>query len=87
MMKARNQDHFKVPPNLRITIILMGLMGFLGITSYYLSIQLIDFSKAAVLYWTNPMVTALITYFWLGEAINFVDWIAIACTFAGILFI
>ena len=65
----------------------MGLMGFLGITSYYLSVQYIDFSKAAVLYWTNPMATALLSYFWLKEAISFVDWVAIACTFAGILFI
>lgn len=33
------------------------------------------------------MATALIAYFWLREAISFVDWIAIGCTFAGILFI
>ena len=33
------------------------------------------------------MATALITYFWLKEAISFVDWVAIGCTFAGIIVI
>ena len=67
MMKLRRQDQFKVPTDLRKTLIIMGLLGFMGITSYYLAIQLIDFSKAAVLYWTNPMMTALIAFFWLNE--------------------
>ena len=33
------------------------------------------------------MFTALIAYFWLNEAISFVDWIAVGCSFAGILLI
>jgi len=65
----------------------MGFTGFCGITGYFLSIQLVDFSKAAVLYWTNPMITALISYFWLREAISFFDWVAILCSFTGIIII
>jgi len=59
----------------------------MGITGYYLAIQYIDLSKAAVLYWTNPMMTAVIAYFWLHEAVSCVDWIAIGCSFTGIIFI
>lgn len=33
------------------------------------------------------MMTALIAYFWLHEAISFFDWIAILCSFVGILII
>ena len=59
----------------------------MGVTGYYLALQFLDMSKAAVLYWTNPMFTAIITYFVLKEAISFVDWLAIACSFAGIIII
>lgn len=33
------------------------------------------------------MVTAVITYFWLSEAVSFFDWIAIGCSFAGIILV
>lgn len=87
MLRSLRQDLFKVPEDLRISLIWLGFLGFMGITGYYLALQYIDLSKAAVLYWTNPMFTAVITYFWLRESISFIDWIAIGCSFAGIVLI
>jgi drug/metabolite transporter (DMT)-like permease len=60
-------------------------MGFLGISGYYLAIKYTDLSKAAVLYWTNPMFTAAITYIWIKESLYLVDWIAIFVSFLGII--
>jgi drug/metabolite transporter (DMT)-like permease len=72
---------------LRYTLILRNFSGFIGITGYYLAIQYTDLSKAAVLYWTNPMFTALISACWMRETISFIDWMAILASFAGIIII
>lgn len=52
-----------------------------------MAIQYTDLSKAAVLYWTNPMFTALISSIWLKEMLSLVDWAAIFVSFAGIIVI
>lgn len=87
MLRSLRQDFLKVPDDLRTSLIWLGFLGFMGISSYYLALAYIDLSKAAVLYWTNPMFTAIITYFWIRESISFIDWIAIACSFTGIILI
>ena len=43
--------------------------------------------KATALYWTNPMMTAVIAYFWINESLNFIDWLAIFVSFIGIIVI
>lgn len=86
-MRALNRDPFAVPQGLRYTLILRNLAGFIGITGYYLAIQYTDLSKAAVLYWTNPMFTALISSIWLKEMLSLIDWAAIFISFAGIIVI
>ena len=68
-------------------MILLGFTGFLGMSGFYLALQFTELSKATALYWTNPMFTAVIAYLWLKESLNFVDWIAIFTSFAGILVI
>jgi drug/metabolite transporter (DMT)-like permease len=86
-MRALKRDPFNVPEGLRYTLILRNIAGFLGITGYYLAIQYTDLSKAAVLYWTNPMFTALISACWLKEMLSLIDWAAIFVSFAGIIVI
>lgn len=63
------------------------MTAFLGTTGYYLAIQYTDLSKATALYWTNPMITAVIAYFFINEHINFIDWLSIFVSFFGILVI
>lgn len=48
---------------------------------------MIDLSKAAVLFWTNPMFTALFAYYFLGEKITPFDWAAITLMIIGIVVI
>ena len=87
MIRWTKKDIYKVPDGLRITFVLRNITGFLGITLYFVAIQYVDLSKAAVLYWTNPMFTAVVAYFALNETLSLADWGAIFLSFMGILVI
>ena len=87
MFKAFGQDHLKVPDKMRVTLILRSITSFLGLSLYYLAIEYTDLSKATVLYWSNPMMVAVISFFWIHERLNFLDWIAIFISFFGLLVI
>jgi drug/metabolite transporter (DMT)-like permease len=39
------------------------------------------------LYWTSPMMTAVIAFFVLEESLHFVDWLATFVSFFGVLVI
>ena len=61
-----------------------GLTGFSANMMYIGSIQLIEMSKAVVLFWTNPMVTAIMAWLFLKEKITTYDWAAISVAIAGV---
>lgn len=87
LFKAADRDHMLVRDDMRSTLILRSIAAFLGATGFYLALQYTDLSKATALYWTNPMMTAVIAYFVINESLSFVDWLAIFTSFAGILVI
>jgi drug/metabolite transporter (DMT)-like permease len=87
LFKLNNKDHLLVRDDMRTTLVLRSICAFIGATGFYLALQYTDLSKATVLYWTNPMMTAMLSYFWINEALSFVDWLAIFVSFAGILVI
>ena len=85
LFKAYGQDHLKVPQAYRSTLILRSIFAFLGMVGYYLALEFTDLSKATTLYWTNPVFTAVISYFIINEYLSFIDWVAIFVSFFGIL--
>lgn len=87
MFKSYDRDHLLVRDDIRTTLILRSICAFLGATGFYLALQYTDLSKATVLFWTNPMMTAVLSYFVINEALSFIDWLAIAVSFGGILVI
>jgi drug/metabolite transporter (DMT)-like permease len=87
LFKAYQKDHMQVPQHLRVTLILRSMAAFFGTTGFYLALQYTDLSKATTLYWTNPMMTAVIAYFTINETLNFIDWLAIFVSFFGIIVI
>lgn len=76
-----------VRDDMRSTLVLRSISAFLGSTGFYLALQYTDLSKATALYWTNPMMTAVIAYLVLNEHLSFIDWIAILVSFGGIIVI
>lgn len=87
LFKAYDKDHLLVRDDMRVTLVLRSVAGFLGLSGFYLALQYTDLSKATALYWTNPMMTAFVAYMVLNESLNFVDWLAIFVSFLGILII
>ena len=87
LFKAYDKDQLLVREDMRVTLVLRSVSAFLGVSGFYLALQYTDLSKAPALYWTNPMMTAVIAYFVINESLNFVDWVAIFVSFAGILVI
>jgi drug/metabolite transporter (DMT)-like permease len=87
LFRVYKKDHMEVPKGLRNTIILRGFTGFVGMSGFYLALEFTDLSKATALYWTNPMITALISSCMLHEILTFLDWLAIFVSFAGIIVI
>ena len=87
MFKLYHRDHMLVRDDMRSTLVLRSITAFLGSTGFYLALQYTDLSKATALYWTNPMMTAVIAYLVLNESLSFIDWIAILVSFGGILVI
>ena len=87
LFKAYDKDQLLVREDMRVTLVLRSVSAFLGVSGFYLALQYTDLSKATALYWTNPMMTAVIAYFVINESLNFVDWVAIFVSFAGILVI
>ena len=87
LFKVYQKDHMQVPSAMRGTLVFRSITAFLGITGFYLALQYTDLSKATALYWTNPMMTAVISYCVLNEHINFIDWLAIFISFFGVIVI
>ena len=87
MFKAAKKDHLLVRDDMRGTLIIRSICAFIGLSGFYLALEYTDLSKATALYWTNPMMTALLASFWIDETLAFIDWLAIFVSFVGILII
>lgn len=85
LVKYNHRDHLLVRVDMRTTLVWRSMSAFIGLSGFYLAVQYTDLSKATVLFWTNPMITAALGYFMINEALTFVDWFAILTSFAGIL--
>jgi len=87
LFKLYQKDHLDVPYNQRRVLVLRSVFAFFGMIGYYLALEYTDLAKATTLYWTNPVFTAVISYFVINEHLCFIDWVAIFVSFFGILVI
>ena len=86
-LKYLKIDPFNIPKIARLTLVIRGMFGVLANIFYNISMTYIPFSKASVLFWTNPMWIALLGRFFLGEKLSYFDWGACFLAFFGILLI
>ena len=84
-IKASGHDHMEVPKHLRVTVLLRAMAGFGGLAGSFTAIKLTSLSKANVLFWTNPIFTALYARIFLKELLSYYDWAAIVIAFFGIV--
>jgi drug/metabolite transporter (DMT)-like permease len=55
--------------------------------AYLVSMSFITFSEASVIFWTNPVFTAIGARYYLYECLSTFDWAAAIIAFLGILLI
>lgn len=68
-------------------LVLRGLLGFGGLSGYYLAIARLPLADATTLQNTTPLLTAVLAWWLLGERIGWSTAIALACGIAGVTLI
>ena len=86
-MKWLSIDPFSIPVKARKTLLMRGVIGMIANCLFNMSMQLIPMSKASVLFWTSPIVVALLSRAFLKERLSLFDWLACFLAFLGIVLI
>jgi drug/metabolite transporter (DMT)-like permease len=73
--------------NQRGALVLRGLLGFGGLTCYYIALARLPLADATALQNATPLLTAVLAWWLLGEPIGWSTAIAIACGITGVLLI
>lgn len=66
---------------------LRGLLGFGGLTFYYLALAHLPLADATVIQNTTPLLTAVLAWWLLRESIGWTTLVAIVCGIVGVLLI
>ena len=68
-------------------LVVRGLLGFGALGCYYLSLAHLPLADATTLHFTQPLVTALLAWWILGERVGWAAAFAIACGLGGVLLV
>lgn len=68
-------------------LVLRGVLGFGGLSGYYLALSLLPLADATVLHHTTPLLTTLLAWWLLREVVGWSTAIAIGCGIGGVLLI
>jgi drug/metabolite transporter (DMT)-like permease len=66
-------------------LVLRGLLGFGGLTLYYLSLAYLPLADATVIHQTTPLWTALLAWWLLREPVGWSTFVALATGILGVL--
>lgn len=65
-------------------LVLRGVLGFFGLTCYYIALSRLPLAEATTLHFTTPMLTALLAWWMLGERLHWLTAAALGIGFAGV---
>jgi drug/metabolite transporter (DMT)-like permease len=71
----------------RMSLVLRGLLGFGGLTGYYIALDRLPLADATVLQNSTPLLTGVLAWWLLDERIGWSTAVAIACGIAGVALI
>ena len=71
----------------RMSLVLRGLLGFGGLTGYYVALDRLPLADATVLQNATPLLTGGLAWWLLDEPIGWPTGVAIACGVAGVALI
>jgi len=66
-------------------LVLRGLLGFAALGCYYIALARLPLADATTLQYVQPLITALLAWWLLGEKVGWAAAFAIACGLAGVL--
>ena len=68
-------------------LVVRGLLGFAALGTYYISLARLPLADATTLHFTQPLVTALLAWWLLGERVGWGAAIAIAFGLGGVMLV
>lgn len=71
----------------RMSLVLRGVLGFGGLTGYYIALDRLPLADATVLQNATPLLTGVLAWWLLDEQIGWPTIVAIACGVAGVALI
>jgi drug/metabolite transporter (DMT)-like permease len=69
----------------RPRLLLRGLLGFGGLAGYYGALALLPIADATTIHQVVPLLTSMLAWWLLGEAIGCATVVALACGIAGVV--
>jgi drug/metabolite transporter (DMT)-like permease len=79
----------KVPMlgNNKKVLILRGLAGTLALSLYFYTLQALPLATAVTIQYLSPLLTILISHYWLKEAAKPIQWLFFVIAFCGVMLI
>ncbi len=68
-------------------LLIRGVLGFCGLAAYYISLARLPLADATTLQQTQPIITAVLAWWILGERVGWGAGFAIACGFGGVMLV
>lgn len=68
-------------------LVVRGLLGSGALAGYYLALAKLPLADATTLHFTNPILTALLAWWLLGERIGWAGGFALACGIGGVVLV
>ena len=68
-------------------LVLRGLLGFAGLSTYYIALHRLPLADATTLHHTTPILTTLLAWWLLGERVGWPTAVALGCGIGGVLVI
>ena len=76
-----------IPKKYHRIIIFRSLVGFIGVTGLFNSIKYLPISTTNVLFFTSPLIAAVIAFFVVKEKITIFDLMCLVLAFIGVILI
>jgi drug/metabolite transporter (DMT)-like permease len=71
----------------RKLLLVRGMTGSVALMAYYASVAELQLADATIIQYTNPVMTALLAAWSLGERVERLTWIGAAASFVGVLLV
>jgi drug/metabolite transporter (DMT)-like permease len=84
-MRLDNVSFIDVPEHLFKLVFMRGVFGFFSTMGLYIAIDFLPLSLATTIYYTQPIVVAIVCFIFLGERLGKLELISIFSAMFGVI--